>query len=242
MFFKPKKIEANEVDFISDIKERYETIEQRIYHGSKKYFVDTLNCHAVAGTLEGILLWLKDFKGKVENPKLLNLGGGVGIISDIIRGMNFDVVNVDIEIKDGDEKNIQFDLNSRDDLPLDENIFDVVLCQEIIEHLENPWEFFRKAHKHLKVGGTMIVTTPNILSKKSRKIFRRTGYFHWFMPKNFTYHINPIPYWEMELIADKVGFEPLMLKGSSEYYLGEIGKDEVIKNCESLTFYFRKKG
>jgi 2-polyprenyl-3-methyl-5-hydroxy-6-metoxy-1,4-benzoquinol methylase len=39
--------------------------------------------------------------------------------------------------------------------------FDVILSSEVIEHMEFPAEFFKRAHELLKPGGILYVTTPN---------------------------------------------------------------------------------
>jgi 2-polyprenyl-3-methyl-5-hydroxy-6-metoxy-1,4-benzoquinol methylase len=42
--------------------------------------------------------------------------------------------------------------------------FDYIIAGEIIEHLSNPGLFLRSAKKHLKRGGEIILTTPNVSS------------------------------------------------------------------------------
>lgn len=42
--------------------------------------------------------------------------------------------------------------------------FDTIVAGEIIEHVENPGRFLAAATKHLKLGGRLILTTPNPFS------------------------------------------------------------------------------
>jgi glycosyltransferase involved in cell wall biosynthesis/SAM-dependent methyltransferase len=53
----------------------------------------------------------------------------------------------------------------RDRLPFPDNHFDVALCCELIEHLqEDPVHMLAELHRVVKWGGLVIVTTPNIAS------------------------------------------------------------------------------
>jgi glycosyltransferase involved in cell wall biosynthesis/SAM-dependent methyltransferase len=53
----------------------------------------------------------------------------------------------------------------RDRLPFPDNHFDVALCCELIEHLqEDPLHMLAELHRVVKWGGLVIVTTPNIAS------------------------------------------------------------------------------
>jgi SAM-dependent methyltransferase len=68
------------------------------------------------------------------------------------------------------------DLNAT--LPWPGASFDLVLSAEGIEHLENRFAFLREAHRVLKAGGTLIITTPNIVALRSRVRFFGSGFFH----------------------------------------------------------------
>jgi SAM-dependent methyltransferase len=51
----------------------------------------------------------------------------------------------------------------RDLFPFADDAFDLVLCCEILEHLLiNPGHMFYEAHRVLKPGGSLLVTTPNV--------------------------------------------------------------------------------
>lgn len=41
------------------------------------------------------------------------------------------------------------------------NLFDVITCIEVIEHLEYPVEFLENLHHRLAPGGVLVMTTPN---------------------------------------------------------------------------------
>jgi hypothetical protein len=88
------------------------------------------------------------------------------------------------------------------------------------------------------------LTTPNIQSDLSKKKFFDSGYFSWFTPDCFSYHINPLPKWEIELIAEKEGFEKMGIYGNGEYYFsrnGRRGEQDIVRDNETLIFVFRKK-
>jgi 2-polyprenyl-3-methyl-5-hydroxy-6-metoxy-1,4-benzoquinol methylase len=51
--------------------------------------------------------------------------------------------------------------------------FDTIVAGELIEHLENPGLFLRNMRRHLKAGGTLIISTPNpFYQGQSWKIWR----------------------------------------------------------------------
>jgi 2-polyprenyl-3-methyl-5-hydroxy-6-metoxy-1,4-benzoquinol methylase len=66
------------------------------------------------------------------------------------------------------------------DWPVQEEVADVVVAAETIEHLENPWAFVRRCVRLAKPGAWVIVTTPNqlsVLSLLCLLLKRRFGQF-----------------------------------------------------------------
>ena len=63
-------------------------------------------------------------------------------------------------------------------LPWPDRTFDAVVSTEGIEHLENRFAFLRELGRVLKPGGLLILTTPNILSLRSRVRFFGSGFYH----------------------------------------------------------------
>lgn len=235
-------IKAKDDKVIIDLKKKFKHSERSFVYGRIKYVVDSLDCHATPGAIESVIKYFSEDSEKRGASRLLNLGGGVGQVSHIFESLGFSVVNVDMDVVDQNSNNIRFDLNSSIDLPLEENTFDVVICQEIIEHVENPWNLIRIAKKYLKSNAYLVVTTPNITSQSSRSLFKKTGYFKWFTPDCFSYHINPISFWEMEMVATRLGFELIDIKGSGDYYFNKenSNRKKIIKRNESLIYIFKK--
>ena len=57
---------------------------------------------------------------------------------------------------------------------------DAVVAIEVIEHLENPWEFGRQLARLVRPGGWLVLSTPNIESARSRIEFLLRGEFRFF--------------------------------------------------------------
>ncbi|MEJ2701035.1 MAG: class I SAM-dependent methyltransferase [Sedimentisphaerales bacterium] len=208
------------------------------YRGFKSV-VDSFVLAAAPGVVETILNDMSCVK-KDRKMKLLNLGGGTGQLTSIFEHAGFDVTNTDIEIVNQDEKNIKVDFNNVDLLPLEEHSFDIAVCEEVIEHVENPWALLRLARKYIKDDGLLYVTTPNIHSIRSKKCFAKTNRFKWFEEENLSYHINPLPFWEIEMIAEKGGYKLIWLKGSGDYFFSRDNGDQrrILENNDVLIFKF----
>jgi 2-polyprenyl-3-methyl-5-hydroxy-6-metoxy-1,4-benzoquinol methylase len=58
-------------------------------------------------------------------------------------------------------ENVQFEAGSAEHLGFPDESFDIVLCSDVVEHLENPETCFAEIRRVLKSGGTAIITTPN---------------------------------------------------------------------------------
>jgi len=236
-------IKPKDNQLIIDLKKNFVHNERSFIYKKFKLLIDCIYCHAAPGTIETTLTELVLMQPSRKNKKLLNLGGGTGQVSKIYESLGYDVYNIDIDIKPKDisPKNINFNLNEYKPIPINEK-FDAVICQEIIEHLENPWKLFRDVKQILSKDGIFILSTPNITSSFSKRKFCSTNYFMWFSQENLSYHINPVPYWEIKLISDKNDFNLLKIRGNGDYYFDRNNKSEtcIIKNNEELIFFFKQ--
>jgi SAM-dependent methyltransferase len=91
---------------------------------------------------------------------------------------------------------------------------------EGIEHIENPHVLIKEFARVVKRGGYLIVSTPNVMTIKSRLRFlfySYLDYFRYFGPppleekhkiKEYEHqHLNPVFYGEMKFILEKYGFK-----------------------------------
>jgi len=101
-------------------------------------------------------------------------------------------------------------------LSVEEAKFDTAICVEGVEHLENQWILTRNLCRILKPGGSLILTTPNILNFRSRVRYFLEGRYEFFKRPLVcgvsnahdldTYHIAPVSYFELQFILEKAGF------------------------------------
>jgi SAM-dependent methyltransferase len=110
---------------------------------------------------------------------------------------------------------VHLDLNEAA-LPLPDHQFDVAISIEGIEHLQSQWNFVRNLFRVLKPGGTLIITTPNILNIRSWFRYLMEGrYEHFKRPlvkgKSWVndlenYHIAPVSFFELQFMLESCGF------------------------------------
>lgn len=140
---------------------------------------------------------------KNKNIKILDAGCGIGNLSKRLLDIGFkditalDIINelrVEVPFK-------RADLNL--DLDMDKNLFDLIICQEVIEHLENPRHLLRELKKILKERGIMIITTPNVFNWKARVYYLLKGVIWGFRIKDYEIsgHITPITRYDFRRIC-----------------------------------------
>ena len=164
--------------------------------------------------------------------RALDLPAGAGQIAGVLREKGFDVVASDLN--GYDESYVKADMTKR--LPWDDGEFDLVVCLEGVEHVLNPHDLIGELFRVCKVGGRVIVSTPNVAMMFSRFQFLFTGTPHQFhgaqlreLPPNAQddrFHVSP------------VSFERLWYEGS--YWGGRVerlGKTDCIKRNTLMPLY-----
>jgi len=169
------------------------------------------------------------------HKRALDIPCGTGALTQMLLDGGVDTVSADLDptgfVVPG-QPCMRADLNGR--LPFGDGDFDAVACIEGIEHIENPHLFAREANRILTEGGRLYVSTPNVLSIRSRLSYLLRGYpdqFHYMIDidpatgkERPVAHINPIGFLELRYILSRWGFRVdlveanrLLKKGSLMY-------------------------
>jgi len=146
--------------------------------------------------------------------KVLDVPSGEGALARELMALGYEVVCGDIEpshFKLADLPCHYLDLNKG--LPFPEELFDLVVCVEGIEHIENPHHLIREVRRVLKPGGKLVLSSPNILSLKSRMHCLRLGYpihFDLMVRREQAVggectvkHLNPISFLELRYLLEE---------------------------------------
>lgn len=169
--------------------------------------------------------------------RALDIPAGAGQVSVSLREAGFDVVSADIN--EYDETFVKADMTKP--LPFEDGSFDLVMCLEGIEHVLNPHDLLGELFRVCKVGGRVIITTPNVTMMYSRLQFLFTGTAHQFHYAQ----LRDLPPGAMDdrFHVSPVSFERLWYEGA---YWGarveRLGKTDRIKRKALMPLYLLVQG
>lgn len=94
---------------------------------------------------------------------LLDLGAGAGIVSEMnFKGHARRVCGVDPDPRVTLNPNLDEGRQGvGESIPYDDSSFDVVVCDNVLEHLDDPISVFREVNRVLRPGGIFLAKTPN---------------------------------------------------------------------------------
>lgn len=102
-------------------------------------------------------------------------------------------------------------------LPYVDGRFDVVCSIEVVEHVEDQFEFCREIMRVLKPGGVAILSSPNVLNLNSRLRILHSGFATLFDPLPLSSqdpvhtsgHIHPVSYYYLAYALRRAGAESI---------------------------------
>lgn len=150
---------------------------------------------------------------KINKPNIsiIDIGCGNGNISLALGSLGFNVTGVDIDKASIDKANsintlpnVQFKIADASTFTIDNN-YDAVVCSEVLEHLDKPWELAEQIFKILKPNGVFVATVPNGQGPREILITRP---MQWLHRKN----------WDKPIISFKkfLGYDSATLQSSNE--------------------------
>ena len=129
----------------------------------KRKMVERLNTKILASVCETIE---KIRSGKDENPRILDAGCGEGFITNLIAAniQNADIIGLEyadeaLEIARKMNPQLTYVQGNIYNMPFKDNAYEVVICTEVLEHLEHPESALKELMR--VCGKYLIITVPN---------------------------------------------------------------------------------
>ena len=146
------------------------------------------------------------------NLKILDVGAGHGAFTKRIHDLGYDISACDLfpEIFMFDKIECK-KVDITQPFPYLNNSFDLVIAIEVSEHIIDHEVFFKELSRIVKPDGQIYLSTPNILSLKSRMRFLFRGFYYSFEPlelKNYDglQHVASLTLDQYNYVAVKNGF------------------------------------
>jgi 2-polyprenyl-3-methyl-5-hydroxy-6-metoxy-1,4-benzoquinol methylase len=144
---------------------------------------------------------------KKDDPELLDVGCGTGWTTSIWQKHGFNVTGLEPSQSRYEFGKDNYDVNIINGHLADLGIrkkFDVIVLRHVLEHIEDPGDFLIQLTAHLKDGGVILITIPNINSI-GRYMFKEN--WEWVLP----WHLHFFYPKTLKTLIEKTGFESIKL-------------------------------
>jgi SAM-dependent methyltransferase len=172
------------------------------------------NVHAAPGVHEYAVTLVR--AALPAGGRVLEVGAGCGALAVRLQEAGFDVVPTDLEPPH--EWIHRLDLDNPEWTDDTRGPFDVVVCVETLEHVENPRQVLRSIRALLRTGDRLVVSTPNVTHPHSllKTVLRGAPVF--FGPKHYYQpgHITMLPGWMLTEHVRQAGFDRIEVRTAGE--------------------------
>lgn len=154
-----------------------------------------------------------------ENSKILDVGCGGGLVTIPLARMGFEVTGIDpcaeniLAAKTSCEEGLKIKLLNTEIESFEEKNFDMIVCLEVIEHIQNHEIFFKSIASKLKPGGIVIFSTINRNALSYLLGIVAAEYILKWVPKGTHDFIKFIKPSELASFGRKAKLEMIELKG-----------------------------
>ena len=136
---------------------------------------------AARGTHDKVLALLGRHAPDAAATTVLDIGAGVGALSGKLAAAGYAVAACDLYPEAFLASGIECrGVDAAGQLPYADASCDAALAVELVEHIEGHEALFGEVRRVLRPGGLFLMTTPNVVSLKSRLSFLLTGYPYSF--------------------------------------------------------------
>jgi 2-polyprenyl-3-methyl-5-hydroxy-6-metoxy-1,4-benzoquinol methylase len=145
-----------------------------------------------------------------SDSTVVELGAGSGLFTRVLKKYFNNIRAIDyFPNKTSLEKVDWICTNLNKIWPLKDSSIDILVGLEVIEHLENPWFFFRESFRVLKPGGLLLISTPNQISFASKLCLFFRDQFRAFQDNMSQEHITSLLPIQLLRISNNIGMENL---------------------------------
>lgn len=140
--------------------------------------------------------------------RILDIGCGVGLLLYLAKKRGWEASGIEIsKFASNFAKNkLKLNVINSDNLDtFQDNFFDVIVVNHVLEHIENPLVILRQIKKKLNINGILFIGVPNI-----EGLFPRFQKENWpsLQPLAHIYQFSPKT---LKLLLQKIRFEPIRI-------------------------------
>jgi SAM-dependent methyltransferase len=168
---------------------------------------------ALPGIHEKFYEFFKNATTSYSDPRILEIGAGHGAFTKRLHDQGYRIEACDLHPEKFHVDGVECkDADVQVRLPYEEGSFDIILAVEVMEHVFDHDKLFSECQRVLTDNGMLLISTPNILSLKSRFRFLFTGFFYSFKPldlkeTNDLQHISALTLDQLRYLSMKNGFD-----------------------------------
>ena len=175
-------------------------------YDNKKYFFGYLGNYKEFIKIFNQMLTLIE---KYKNPgKILDIGCGIGLLLYVAKKRGWEASGIEIsKFASNFAKNkLKLNVINSDNLDIyEDNFFDVIVVNHVLEHIENPLLILKQIKEKLNINGILFIGVPNInglypkMQKENWSSLQPSTHIYQFIPKT------------LKLLLGKVGFKHIKL-------------------------------
>jgi SAM-dependent methyltransferase len=183
---------------------------------------------------------LDRFEPHRKTNKLLDVGAGYGFFLEIARQRGWEVYGTELTdeaVNHCMEKGLNMFKGEFQDLQLEPESFDVIVSIEVLEHINNPIDYVKKAHEVLRKDGVFYLTTPNFNSflryrlKEKYNVIEYPNHLCYYTPKTLKSLFTSYGFDSLSIKTTGISLTRLRTsKGTNtQEYVCETSDDEILR-------------
>lgn len=198
---------------------------------------------------------LDGFEHLRKTNNLLDVGTGNAFFAEIAikRGWKvFGTELTDESIQKAEHKGVNMLKGKLEDIQLEPDFFDLVVCIEVIEHVSFPTVFAKETRRTLRTGGAIYISTPNFDSLLRRRLkgkYDVIGYpnhLSYFTAKTLKSLFSSSGFSKSSLVTNGISRTRIKTSTgkSNQAFVSETSDDEILRHRIEKKWHLRtlKKG